>query len=110
MLVLGTLVSWGEIGVLAAGIAGISALFGDRFGALLGFLSFLPLYVAVKYSFLATPAGLPAEASSALGLWLLIPATVAMALAGLSLEFDSEDREQGEAVEGSEREYKPWRI
>lgn len=116
MLFLGTLVSLGELGVLAALIAGLCALSGDRFGAVMSFLAFMPIYLAVKYSFFSTPAGLPEDATSAWGLWILIPLALAMAIAGLELESRDDEHQrhdgpQADPPDGeSDTDYKPWRI
>jgi hypothetical protein len=112
-LLLGTLVSWGEIGVFCAGIAGICALAGDRFGAALSLLSFAPLYVAAKYTFFSTPAGLLDDATSAWGLWLVLVLAVGMAIAGFELEAQGDDgHREGQHDQGDrdEAEYKSWRL
>lgn len=110
MLILGTFVSWGELGVVAAAIAGICALFGDRFGAVMSFLAFMPIYMAVKYSFFSTPTGLPEDATSAWGLWILIPLAFAMTIAGLELESRDDDREALTPSDKHHRDHKPWHI
>jgi hypothetical protein len=115
-LLLGTLVSWGEIAIFCAGIAGICALAGDRFGAVLSFLAFAPLYVAAKYTFFSTPAGLPDGATEAWGLWLVLLLAVGMAIAGFGLEAQGDDeREQSDRQpeppdDEHEKDYKPWRL